>query len=71
MTKPLPNGTRVRLLPKEGVIVGFRTYERGRTKATTTTYHAYLIELADGSREDATPADFEIVENEQKGACNE
>lgn len=69
MNHPIPNGTRVRLLPKEGAIVGFRTYSMGRTKATSTTYYAYLVELADGSRDDVTPADFEIIDDDsQKGA---
>lgn len=68
---PIPNGTRVRLLPKEGTIERANPFRLGRTKETAETKYSYLVRWSDGTMTNMTPDEIETIEEEQKGACSE
>lgn len=65
-THPIPNGTRVRPVPREGVVVRSFAYTlQGEVR------HSYLVEWPDGSKDNLPHWQLEIVEDSQKGAENE
>lgn len=61
-THPIPNGTRVRPVPREGVVVRSNPYtikERGETR------YSYLVQWEDGSQDNLPHWQVEVVEEEK------
>jgi len=58
---PLPDGTRVQTIPKEGVIVGHYRYRVGRTKQDAEDRYAYIVAWNDGGRESLAEREIEPI----------